>query len=191
MSRAFVEETDDNFDDVPAIKDPLPPGVKNYMTPEGAAKLREELQELQNEKYPRLQQKLSLAVKRGEDLKEEAQVNMRRSLREMERRIEYLQIMLEKLEVVNSGNQDSGNQDSGNQDSLEVHFGARVCLRERNAEKKWYRIVGIDESSPAEGRISWISPLARSLLSKRVGDVVRLDLPAGGKTYRVVAIEYP
>ena len=86
MSRAFVQESDDNFDDVPAIKDPLPPGVKNYMTPEGAEKLRKEFQELQHREYPSLQKKLSSAVKQGEDLKEEAQANMRRRLREMERR---------------------------------------------------------------------------------------------------------
>ena len=181
MSRAFVQETDDDFDDVPAIKDPLPPGVKNYMTPEGAGKLRIELQELQSREYPRLQNKLSYAVKQGGDLKAEAQSNMRRRLREMERRIEYLNIMLEKLEVV----------DPGMQDADEIHFGARVCVLENTLKKKWYRIVGIDESNPAEGRISWISPLARSLLSKRVGDTLQLDLPGGGKTYRIIGIEYP
>ena len=69
MSRAFVEETDDNFEDVPAIKDPLPAGVKNYMTPEGAEKLQRELQELQSETYPRLQHKLSTAIKQGQDQK--------------------------------------------------------------------------------------------------------------------------
>ena len=106
---------------------------------------------------------------------------MRRRLREMERRMEYLHLMMEKLEVVHSGMQDND----------EVHFGARMCLLENNTEKKWYRIVGIDESDPAEGRISWISPLARGILSKRVGDVIQLELPAGGKTYRIIDIQYP
>lgn len=181
MSRAFVEETDDDFNDVPVIKDPLPPGVKNYMTPKGAEKLREELTELQRRAYPRLQHKLTTAVKHGKELKEEAQANMRRSLREMERRMEYLHLMMEKLEVV----------DPGKQDPDEVHFGARICVLENNTEKKWYHIVGIDESDPVEGRISWISPLARSLLSKRVGDAIQLHLPAGERTYRIIEIVYP
>jgi transcription elongation factor GreB len=181
MSRAFVEENDDNVEDVPAIKDPLPPGVKNYMTPEGAGKLRSELQELQGNAYPRLQQKLSHAVKQGDDLKDEAQANMRRRLRELERRIEYLKTMMEKLEVVHPGMQDP----------QEVHFGARVCLLENGSRKIWYHIVGIDESDPAVGRISWISPLARSLLSKKPGDTVTLQLPAGEKSYSILDIEYP
>lgn len=181
MSRAFVEETDDDFDDIPVIKDPLPPGVKNYMTPQGAEKLQEELLELQSRTYPRLQQKLATAVKHGRELKEEAQANMRRSLREMERRMEYLRLMMEKLEVV----------DPVMQNPDEVRFGASICVLENNSEKKWYHIVGIDESDPARGRISWISPLARSLLSKKVGDVVQLHLPAGERTYRIIEIAYP
>lgn len=181
MSRAFVQETDDDFDDVPAIKDPLPPGVRNYMTPQGAELVQRELQTLQSREYPVLLKKLSIAIKHREDLGKEEHANMRRRLREMERRIEYLDVMLNKLEVV----------DPGMQEPDQVRFGARVCVLENNREEKWYQIVGIDESDPSDGRISWISPLARALLSKKAGETIRLDLPGGEKTYRIIKIEYP
>ena len=106
-------------DDVPETKDPLPPGVKNYMTPEGAGRLRKELAGLVNG----------------------------------ERRIEYLERMLDRLEVV----------DPDAQDPSRALFGATVSVRDRDGGggKKAYRIVGIDESDPSRGRVSWISPVAR------------------------------
>jgi transcription elongation factor GreB len=176
VSRAFLEESDDDFDgdDVPAIKDPLPPGVKNYMTPEGAARLKDEMHVLTMEKVPML----SAELRGGPERSREEVARNRRKLREIERRIEYLQNMIGRLEVVYPSAQDTG----------QVVFGSRVTVNEGDGEEKVYTIVGVDESDPAAGRISWISPLARALLSKRVGDTVRLNLPGGNKTISVTGI---
>jgi transcription elongation factor GreB len=176
MSRAFLEESDDDFsgEDVPALLDPLPPGVKNYMTPEGAARLEDELHRLTTVEVPAL----SAELRGGADRSREEVAGDRRRLREMERRIEYLQSMIGRLEVVYPSPENTG----------QVVFGTRVTVDEGDGEQKSYTIVGVDESDPAAGRISWISPLARALLSKRVGDTVRLDLPGGAKTISITGI---
>lgn len=181
MSRAFVQESDDDFsaDDVPAIKDPLPPGVKNYMTPEGAERIKRELNELSSREHPRLAARISKAIRQEKGLPKEELAKERHRLREMERRIEYLTLMFNKLEVV----------ELHNQNPEQVLFGAKVTVAV-SGERKCYRIVGIDESDPQSGRISWISPLARALLSKKVGETTRLELPGGTRTYKIKKIEY-
>jgi transcription elongation factor GreB len=178
MSRAFVQESDDDFsaDEVPAIKDPLPPGVKNYMTPAGAQRLKDELDELLNNEHPNLAAKLKGRIREGSgDVGKE-----RRRLREMERRIQYLGGMMDRIEVV----------DPAQQDADRVHFGAKVTVRENGQDTRSYTIVGIDESDPSSGRISWISPLARALISRKVGDTARVALPTGEKTLRILGITY-
>jgi transcription elongation factor GreB len=181
MSRAFVHESDDDFsaDDVPAIKDPLPPGVKNYMTPDGAERIKRELHELNSREHPRLAARVSMAIRQEKGIPKEELGKERRRLREIERRIEYLTLMFNKLEVV----------DPNKQNPDQVLFGAKVTV-EVCGEQQCYRIVGIDESDPSSGRISWISPLARALLSKKLGETAQLDLPGGTRTYNIKKIEY-
>jgi transcription elongation factor GreB len=183
VSRAFLSESDDAFmeDDVPETKDPLPPGVKNYMTPEGAKRLKEELAGLLNGERPGLLTKLSQAVADGGAPEKEGMLRDRRRLREIERRIVYLERMLDKLEVV----------DPVKQDPSRALFGAAVTVREDGGGEKEYHIVGIDESDPGSGRVSWISPVAKALIGKRVGDTVTMRLPKGDSKLRIVRIEYP
>jgi transcription elongation factor GreB len=88
--------------------------------------------------------------------------------------------MIGKIEVV----------DPGSQREDQIRFGARVRVRDSEEREMLYTIVGVDESVPAEGRISWISPVARALLSKRVGDTARLRLPDGEKVLKITAVEY-
>lgn len=185
MSRAFVNESDAQFEgqDVPAIKIPLPPGARNYMTPQGAERLRSELQQLSQAERPRLSAELARSVSGAEQADREALSRLRLRLREVERRIEYLGAMLSRLEVV----------DPRDQDPQRVAFGATVSVREEGAAEappESYRIVGVDESDPAQGRVSWISPLARALTSARVGEVVTLELPDGRRRLRVLSVEY-
>jgi transcription elongation factor GreB len=182
VSRAFLSESDEAFmdDDVPETKDPLPPGVKNYMTPEGAGRLKNELADLVNGERPALLSKLSITVTEGGAPEKEGMLRDRRRLREIERRIEYLERMLDRLEVV----------DTGAQDPSRALFGAAVTVRENDGGKKMYRIVGIDESDPGSGRVSWISPVAKALIGKRVGDAVSVKLPKGDVKLEVVKIEY-
>jgi transcription elongation factor GreB len=88
---------------------------------------------------------------------------------------------MSSLEVVDPADQDPGR----------VLFGAQVTISEKEAGEQAYRIVGVEESDPAQGRLSWISPVARALIGSRVGDVVNLELPGGRRVLKVLSIEYP
>ena len=154
MSRAFVDESasESSEENAPELKIPLPPGAKNYMTPEGARKLRVERDALLATAQPRL--------------------------RETERRIQYLSRMAAIMEVVEPG---SATPDR-------VTFGVWVSVTDGGGEESSYRIVGVDESVPEKGLVSWISPIARALTGKRKGDTVRVQLPAGEKVLTVRSI---
>ncbi len=182
MSRAFVSESDSDFeeDDVPEIKNPLPPGKKNLMTPAGAVRLQEKLRLLTEEKRPKAAAKVSrLTSDGGMDRDELARERTR--LRQIDRRIEYLSALMQSLEVV----------DPAGQDHSRVFFGAEVTVRDEEGAKESYRIVGVEESDPAEGLLSWISPLAKALIGARVGDTVELNLPAGRRLLTILSIDYP
>jgi transcription elongation factor GreB len=179
MSRAFVSETDGDFrdDDAPVVKYPLPPGTKNYMTPEGEARMREELARLAEERS-RVAGSLArdVAAKEGD---RERVIAVRKRLREIDRRRQYLSLMMENGEVVVPGSRGTDR----------VLFGARVTIREDGVEET-YRIVGVDEADPQSGTISWRSPLARALLSKRAGERATLSLPGDVRTLEILRIEY-
>ena len=195
MSRAFVSENDSQFEEeeVPAIKIPLPPGARNYMTPAGAEALRAELEELVQSEKPRLAAQISRGVSAsapsGGETDRDTLSRLRRRLREIERRIEYLTAMSGRLEVV----------DAAGQDATRVAFGATVRVREAAAAgspgsgggaPETYRIVGVDESDPAKGAVSWISPLARALITAGVGDTVTVRLPEGERRLEILAVAY-
>jgi transcription elongation factor GreB len=165
MSKAFTKESDEGPEsDVHLdFKDPLPPGVKNYVTPEGAQALRQELARLESEPRPKGADKAS--KKRAEAL---------------ERRLQFLRDRVANMTVV----------DTGTQDKDSVHFGATVTVADEDGNEKSYRIVGVDESDPSSGKISWISPIAKALISARVGDVVTLELPDGNAELEILSIEY-
>jgi transcription elongation factor GreB len=168
MSKAFTKESDEGpgSEAYPEPKDPLPAGVKNYVTPEGAAALREELSRLEREPRPKSAGDKSGAVKKR--------------LEALERRIQFLQGRVANMTVV----------DPRSQDKDSVHFGAAVTVADEEGNEKSYRIVGVDESDPAKGKISWISPIAKALISARVGDVVTLELPDGNAELEILQIDY-
>jgi transcription elongation factor GreB len=168
MSKAFTKESDDgSFDEIlPEPKDPLPTGVKNYVTPEGAEGLRAELVRLEQETRPKE------ASRKDE--------SRRQRLEALDRRIQFLRDRVANMVVVDPGTQE---QDS-------VRFGARVTVADDEGVEKRYQIVGVDESDPGSGKISWISPIAKSLISARVGDVVTLELPDGNVELEILEIEY-
>lgn len=166
MSKAFTKESDEGPGNEvqPEAKDPLPAGVKNYVTPEGARLLREELSRLEHESRP----------------KGEKGAAARKRLEALERRIQFLRDRIANMTVV----------DPGSQDKDSVHFGATVTVADEEGNEKSYHIVGVDESDPAKGKISWISPIAKALISARVGDVVTLELPDGNAELEILQIEY-
>jgi transcription elongation factor GreB len=166
MSKAFTKESDEGPGDEVHLepKDPLPAGVKNYVTPEGAAALRDELSRLEREPRP----------KAGGDKA------ARKALEALERRTQFLRDRVANMAVV----------DPGSQEKDSVHFGATVTVADEEGNEKSYRIVGVDESDPAKGKISWISPIAKALISARVGDVVTLELPDGNAELEILQIDY-
>jgi transcription elongation factor GreB len=178
MSRAFVDESaqQPHEEDVPELKIPLPPGAKNYSTPQGAERLRAELAELQRTQRPRLM----ASIGQIGDTDKDALAVQRRRLREMDRRIEYLARMCSNLEVI----------DPAQQRSDRVVFGATVTVREETGGERTYRIVGVDEADPEKGSVSWVSPVARALISARVGDTVTLKLPGGSTRLEVAGIRF-
>lgn len=182
MSRAFVAESDAQFQDeeVPEIKIPLPPGAANYVTPEGAERLRAELAGLTAEERPRVASAVARLAAPGPATDRDELSVQRRRLRELERRIEYLQRMLARIEVVDP------RQQSGDR----VLFGATVRVREPGGREAAYRIVGVDEADPPAGKVSWISPLARALAGRRAGEGAVLRLPDGERRLEILSVEF-
>jgi transcription elongation factor GreB len=173
MSRAFVDEdaASGRGEEVAPLKLPLPPGARNYMTPAGAARQAAELRELQLVRRPALSAKAAAEPSPGPAL---------RALGECDRRIAYLSRMQALLEVV----------DPAVQRSDRVRFGATVTVRQSPEGERRVRIVGVDEAEPGSGAVSWISPIAKSLMGARVGDTVACELPSGPTRLKVLAIDY-
>ena len=172
MSRAFVSEDSgsDEADDLADIPLPLPPGAKNYMTKAGAAILSAELRELGERALPHAQAELasSAAGDQGGAI---------RKISEIERRLSYLRRMEALLEVVDEPTSTD-----------RVVFGLEVLVAGEDGTERSYRIVGADESDPDRGLLSWASPVARSLIGKRVGDLAIAALPRGDRRIRVLSI---
>ncbi|MEW6056801.1 MAG: transcription elongation factor GreB [Bdellovibrionota bacterium] len=183
MSKAFTKENDseepDELEDEP--EKVLPAGGKNYMTPAGAKRLKDELAKLLKIDRPSVVQTVSWAASNGDRSENGDYIYGKRRLREIDRRIRFLTKRLDAAEIVDPSQQKSVDR---------VLFGATVSLEEEDGSKRRYSIVGIDESDPAKGKISWISPLARALLNLQVGDVATLKTPEGERELEIVAIEY-
>ena len=168
MSKAFTRESDEpNADETPASRPPLPPGSSNYITREGAERLRVRLKNL-------LETKQRLAAKSDDPTT--AQTEQRK----LESAIRNLQRLLDSVVVAEVP-----------VDREKIVFGATVAIRHRNGEEATYHIVGVDEADPESGSISWISPLARALHSRRAGDKVHFKSPAGEDELWILSVRYP
>ncbi len=181
MSKAFVKENDDAEEDRPEAEGPLlPPGTKNYMTPKGAQKLKDELRHLVNVERPKITEVVAWAASLGDRSENADYIYGKRRLREIDRRIRFLTKRLEIAEIV----------DPASTQADSVRFGATVRVSLDGEEEKTYVIVGIDETDGKLGRISWISPLGKALLRTKVGDVVVLRAPKGDVDVEVLEIRY-
>ena len=182
MSKAFTKESDEGgFDEViPEPKDLLPPGTKNYVTPEGAEALRTELTRLEDVLRPQVAGKKGAAGAKGKAAVEGQSLSPKARLAAIDRRIQFLRDRVGNMVLVDPKSQD---QDS-------VHFGATVTVADPEGNERVYKIVGVDESQPAQGRVSFISPVAKALISAREGDVVTFDLPSGETELEVLSIVY-
>jgi transcription elongation factor GreB len=182
MSKAFTKEdseTEDDLPDEPAIV--LPAGTKNYITPSGFRRMQEELKHLQHEERPRVVEIVSWAAGNGDRSENGDYIYGKQRLREIDRRTRFLLKRLEIAEIV----------DPARQQNLDrVFFGATVTYANASDEEKTITIVGVDEVDADNGRVSWISPIARALLKAQEGDVVELRTPHGVEAIEVVEIRY-
>ncbi len=182
MSKAFTKENDDAPElDEQDEADPLPAGVKNYITPRGFEALREELKQLRSVERPKVVEIVSWAAGNGDRSENGDYLYGKKRLREIDRRMSYIMKRLEIAEVVDTSRQTNRDQ---------VFFGASVTYAEEDDSEHTVRIVGVDEADLERGEVSWISPIARALLRAREGDLVELRTPAGTKSIEVVEIRY-
>lgn len=159
-----------------------PPAEKSslYITAAGYARLRDEYEQLWRVRRPEVVRALAAAAAEG-DRSENAEYQYRKKeLREIDRRVHYLQVRLPDLKVV----------DRAPADISRIFFGATVELVDEQDETRRYRIVGSDEAGVVIGDISVDSPLARALLNRTVGDVFKLRLPGGESEIEILSVIY-
>ena len=183
MSKAFTRESDGQEQDEELIAlPPLPAGGRNYITPQGYARLRAELLALIDDERPQVVEAVHWAAKNGDRSENGDYLYGKKRLREIDRRVRFLTRRLEIAEVTDPSAHHGGDQ---------VFFGATVTYVNDDGDERTVTIKGIDEADSAQGEVSWVSPIARTLLRARVGDVLQLATPAGPVEIEVLAVTYP
>jgi len=185
MSKAFTKEpdpaaADDDGDDL--ALPPLPAGTKNYITPQGYARLRSELLALIDDERPQVVEAVSWAAKNGDRSENGDYIYGKKRLREIDRRIRFLSKRLDIAEVADASLHFGQDQ---------IFFGATVTYANARGEQRTITIKGIDEADSLNGEVSWIAPIARALLKAREGDEVTLMTPGGPEAIEVVEVRYP
>jgi transcription elongation factor GreB len=172
---------------VSRYRPPTPPGSQ-YITPEGAQRLREELDRLWLEERPRVTQAVSEAAAQGDRSENAEYTYGKKRLHEIDRRVRFLRKRLEGMIVVDTAASPAVGE--SRRDPARVYFGAWVRLEHGNGDERWYRIVGPDEFDMAPDYVSMDSPLGRTLLGKRLDDEATVALPSGADTVTIVEVRY-
>jgi len=182
MSKAFTKESEDGADedDIPLAA--LPGNGKNYITPRGYQMLRDELLHLIDQERPKVVDVVHWAASNGDRSENGDYLYGKKRLREIDRRIRFLTRRLEIAVIT---------EPSVHHGSDQVFFGATVTYVDDLNEQRTVTITGIDEADSAAGEVSWISPIARTLLKARVGDVLRLPMPGRVAEIEVLDVHYP
>lgn len=183
MSKAFVRddaETLDDEGDAPSIE-AIPAGSKNYITPTGHRRLRDELMQLLDVERPEVVRVVSWAASNGDRSENGDYLYGKKRLREIDRRIRFLTKRLELAEVVDPAIRHGTTQ---------AFFGATVRFLRNGEREETVTIVGVDEVDPLAGRISWVSPVGRALLKANEGDFVSLKVPGGSDELEVLEVRY-
>ena len=185
MSKAFTKESDDaEDDDLESGMPPIPAGAKNYITPGGHKRLKDEFTYLLKKERPSVTSAVSWAAKNG-DRSENADYQYgKKRLREIDKRLRFLTKRLDNAEVVDPA---APRED---QAAERIFFGATVSFANQHGDEKTVTIVGIDELDLSRGYITWISPLARTLIKAKEGDTVVLNAPGGREELEIIAVEY-
>jgi transcription elongation factor GreB len=157
-----------------------PGGAKNYITQKGMQKLKDELHELLAVERPKLVETVAWAASNGDRSENADYIYGKRRLREIDRRIRFLQKRLDIAVVV----------EPSVQKGEKVLFGATVTVRDENDCERVYRIVGIDETDAKNGKVSWVSPVGKALLQAQQGDFVTLKTPKGEEDLEILKVQY-
>ena len=183
MNKAFVKESSDDEDDdeAPGLP-PLPAGARNYLTPAGYKRLREELMTLLDSERPKIVEVVSWAAKNGDRSENGDYLYGKKRLREIDRRIRFLTKRLDIAEVADP---------AAHHGKTQVFFGATVTYASADGSERSITIKGIDEADSLAGEVSWVSPIARALLKAHEGDEVMLITPAGAEKIEIVEVRYP
>lgn len=152
----------------------------NYITPKGHQKLVTELDQLLRVERPEVTKLIQWAASNGDRSENADYLYGKRRLREIDRRIRFLTQRLDAAVIV----------DPEKIKSEKIQFGATVDVVDEEGNEKRFTIVGVDEVDTAKGRISWQSPIGKTLIGKSEGDEVLVRIPAGEITYEVVSIVY-
>jgi len=180
MSKAFTRESDTEDDESePSVQ--LPVGVKNYITPSGYRKLKEELDHLWKVERPALVKTITWAASNGDRSENGDYIYGKKRLREIDRRVRFLRKRMELAEVVDPAQRGECDQ---------IFFGATVTVCDDNGCESTYSIVGVDEADVGSGLVSWVSPLARTLLKLREGEVATLRTPVGIQELGILSVRY-
>ena len=179
MSKAFVKENgqEEEPDEVEPAE--VAPGGKNYITPQGFARLQAERKQLVEVERPQVVKTVAWAAALGDRSENADYIYGKRRLREIDRRVRFLIKRLESAEIV----------DASGRETDQVFFGATVAYRSGDKTRE-VTIVGIDEVDPANGRVSWISPIAKALIKAREGEVVTLRTPVGEEKLEILSVRY-
>lgn len=153
-----------------------------YITPDGLKRIRAEYDELFGIERPKIVETVSWAASLGDRSENADYIYGKRRLREIDRRLAYLGRIMKEAKVVDPAKQEARDQ---------VRFGATVELADEEDNRRIVTLVGNDETDAGSGRIGWSAPLALALIGARVGDERIVRLPAGEKSYEVIAIRYP
>ncbi|KTF67286.1 transcription elongation factor GreB [Sphingomonas sp. HT-1] len=154
----------------------------NYITPAGYAALKAEYDQLFGEERPKLVDTIAWAAGNGDRSENGDYIYGRKRLREIDRRLGFLAKRMKAAKVVDPSRQE---------DRSGVFFGACVTIADEDDHHRTLTLVGDDEADAGKGLIGWNAPLARALRGARIGDLRRVQLPAGEREYEVIAITYP
>src|SRR4051812_23374121 len=152
---------------------------RNYMTPQGYARLKRELTHLLDRERPELVKVISWAASNGDRSENGDYIYGKKRLREIDRRIHYLNKRLDTAVVVDP---------AARGETEQIFFGATITFVDGSGEERTVSIVGMDEVDPARGRVSWISPIAKALLRKSPGERVKLATPGGMDEIEVIEV---
>ena len=158
---------------------PRPPQSR-YITPEGAARLRDELTALWTVERPRVTQEVADAAAQGDRSENAEYIYGKRRLREIDRRVRFLTKRLDEVAVVEPAARPDGR----------AYFGAWVTVEDEDGDEAEYRLVGPDEADAKVSDISIDSPMGRALLGRSEGDEVMVARPKGRALFTIASVRY-